>query len=231
MRGWTADRWAASSGVLFAILSVVCGVLPGEPADYNASASDLSSYFSDKHAELTVQTVGNGVLLVLLLWFMSSFAGMFRDVGQRRLSTVMYGATVAGIAVVAIADSITIAAVQLNPVLDDSSMQALYGVGWFMYHRVFWLLAALALATGLATLRSGAFPQWFAWLSFAGVILFLIGGVSVRMYGFFSPNGEGGFIAFLVFSLWILVASVLLVRKLGTDAAAERPVTPSAAPA
>ena len=35
------------------------------------------------------------------------------------------------------------------------------------------------------------------------------------MYGFFSPNGEGGFVAFLVFAFWILVSSILLVRKLG----------------
>jgi hypothetical protein len=39
----------------------------------------------------------------------------------------------------------------------------------------------------------------------------------VRQYGFFSPNGEGGFVAFLVFIVWILLSSVLLVAKLGRD--------------
>lgn len=231
MSGWTAERWAASSGVLFAIVFVAGGLIAGEPATYNGSASEIGSYLTDKHAELTVQTLLGGLSLVLLLWFMSSFAGMFREAGQRRLSTVMYGSTVALVAIGAIGDSLTIAAVQLQPVLDSSSVQALYGAAFFVYTRIFWLAAALAVATGLATLRSRAFPQWYAVLTFVGLIVFLIGAVSVRMYGFFSPEGAGWFIGFPVFALWILVSSILLVRKLGADTAAEASRTPAPAAA
>ena len=92
-----------------------------------------------------------------------------------------------------------------------------------MYLRVFWALAALALATGIATLRSRALPQWYAWLTFAGVAAFLLGAVSIRQYGFFSPNGGGAIIGFPAFILWILVSSILLVRKLGADAPRRHP--------
>ncbi len=219
MGGWTAERWAASSGVLFAILSVVAGLLPGEPPDYNGSASAIGSYLSDKHAEWTVSTLLSGLLLVLLLWFMASFAAMFREAGQQRLSTVIFGSGVAIVTIAAIADAITYAAVQLNPVVDPGTVQALYGTAFFIYLRFFWVIAALALATGLATLRSGALPQWYAVATFVGLVVFLIGGVSIRMNGFFSPTGAGGFIGYPIFSLWILVSSILLMRKLGADAA------------
>lgn len=231
MSGWTADRWAASSGVLFAIVWVAGGLIPGEPADYNGSASEIGSFLTDKHAELTVQTLLGGLSLVLLLWFMASFAGMFREAGQRRLSTIMYGSGVALVAIGAVGDSLTIAAVQLQPVLDSSSVQALYAAAFFVYIRIFWVFAALALATGLATLRSRALPQWYAVLTFLGLIVFLVGGVSIRMNGFFSPEGAGSIIGFPVFALWILVSSILLVRKLGVDAAAEARPAPSPATA
>jgi hypothetical protein len=220
MSGWTAERWAASTGVGYAVVTVVGYSVVGEPADYNASAAELGSYFDDKHAELTIQTLCGGLSLVLFLWFVSSLAGMFRGAGQRRLSSVMSGAGVAVVAVLAVADSVMIAAVQLAPVLDGSSVTALFGFSWFVYHRVFWLVAAMALAVALATLRSGALPRWYAWLSLAGVVVFLIGAISVRQYGFLSPSGEGGYVAYLVFAFWILVSSVLLVRKLGADAPA-----------
>ena len=100
---------------------------------------------------------------MLFLWFMSSFAGMFREAGQRRLSTVMYGSGVALVAIGAVGDSLTIAAVQLQPVLDSSSRRRCTAWSFFVYSRIFWLVAALALATGLATLRSRALPQWYAW--------------------------------------------------------------------
>ena len=231
MSGWTAERWAASSGVLFVIVFVVGGLLPGAPADYNGSASEISEYLTDKHAELTVQTLLGGLVLVLFLWFLSSFAGMFREAGQRRLSTIMYGSGVAVVAIGAVGDSLTIAAAQLQPVLDSSSVQALYGASFFMYTRLFWFVAALALATGLATLRSRALPQWYAVLTFLGLIVFLVNAVSIRQNGFFSPEGAGSFIGFPVFALWILVSSILLVRKLGVDAAAEAPPAPSPATA
>ena len=178
-----------------------------------------------------MQTLLGGLVLVLFLWFMSSFAGMFREAGQRRLSTIMYGSGVALVAIGAVGDSLTIAAAQLQPVLDSDSVQALYGASFFMFTRLFWLVAALALATGLATLRSRALPQWYAVLTFLGVIVFLVSAVSIRMNGFLSPEGAGSFIGFPVFALWILVSSILLVRKLGVDAAAEAPQAPSPAAA
>ena len=92
MPRWTPERWAASSGILFAILLVVSNFLAGTPPHYNASSDTIGAYFADHHDALVAQGILGGVLLLLWLWFLASYAGTHRDAGQGRLSTVMYGA-------------------------------------------------------------------------------------------------------------------------------------------
>jgi hypothetical protein len=227
MSGWTSERWAASSGVLFAVLFVVGNGMTGDPPDYNASAGEVAAFLTDKHAELTVQTIVGGALIVIFLWFLASFAGYFRQAGERRLATVMYGAGVAGIAIAAIGDAVTIAVTQLLPVLDEGSVQALWGVTFFIYLRLFWPLCALALATGIATWRSRAMPQWYAGLSLLAAVVFFLGGISIRMNGFFSPEGAPLWMAFIGFGVWVLVSSILLVARVGRNAPSEAAVTPA----
>jgi hypothetical protein len=222
---WTAERWAASSGILFVILFVVGNLIAGEPPDYNAGANEISAYIVDKHAELTVQAIISGAIVVVWLWFLSSFAGTFREAGQRRLATIMYGAGVTVVAIGAVGDSMAIAVTQLRPVLDDGAIQALYGLTFFLYIKLFWPLAALALAAALATMRSRALPAWYAYLSFAGTVVFVLGGLSIRMYEFFSPQGAMPWIAIIVFAAWVLVSSLLLVQKLGGESVVSSPAT------
>jgi hypothetical protein len=46
----------------------------------------------------------------------------------------------------------------------------------------------------------------------------MLGGLAVRMNGFFSPMGAVPLIASLVFALWVLVSSMLLVLRVGAEA-------------
>jgi hypothetical protein len=222
---WTAERWAASSGILFVILYVVGNLITGEPPDYNASGAEIGDFFIDKHAELTVQAIIFGVIVVVWLWFLASFAGTFREAGQRRLATIMYGAGVAGITIGAVGDAIMFSAVQLRPVLDPGSVQAIYGMSFFLFIKVFWPLAALAFATSLATLRSHALPGRYGYLSAAGGVVFVLGGVSIRMFEFFSPEGAMPLIGSVVFAVWVLLTSILLVRKLAGESVVASPAT------
>jgi hypothetical protein len=49
MNHWTAQRWAAASGVLFAIVFVAATVIAGEPAGYNASGAEIGAFLINKH--------------------------------------------------------------------------------------------------------------------------------------------------------------------------------------
>src|SRR5438045_9289511 len=119
MNKWSAKREAAASGLGFAILLLVGGFLPGSPKKWNASAADIQSYLQGKHKEILVGGILFGVGYVLFLWFLASFAGFFRDAGQGRLATIMYGAGVAAITIGAVGDGLAIAVAQLT-YADDS---------------------------------------------------------------------------------------------------------------
>ena len=215
MSKWTVERWAASSGVGFAVLLLVGSFISGQPKKYNASAADIQSFLQDKHKELLIGGVLFGIAYILFLWFLASFAGMLRDAGQGRLATIIYGAGVATVAIAAVGDGVGVALARLTYSSDSKSIQALYGVDAFFYGRLFWTAAALAFATTLAVRRSKALPDWYAWASLLAGVLFVLGGLALKTHGFFSPPPRGGmtFIGFLTIVVWIALSSALLVKK------------------
>jgi hypothetical protein len=226
---WTAQRWAAVAGILFAIVFVIANVIAGEPAGYNAGGAEISAFLADKHVELTIQSILSSFEIVLWLWFLSIFAGTFREAGQAWLATIVYGAGVMTLAIGAVGDALLIAVLRLFPILDQGAVQAIYGVCFFLYLKSFWALVAVAVASALATLRSRVLPAWYAYASLAGAVVFLLGGLAVRMSGFFSPIGAMPLIASLVFALWVLISSVLLVLRLSVGTEARPAVSPATA--
>lgn len=213
MNKWSVERWAASTGLGFAILLLVGNFLPGSPKKWNASAADIQTYLQGKHKEILLGAILLGIGYVLFLWFLASFAGMLREAGQGRLATIVYGAGVATVGVAAIGDGMLVALEKLSYTADPRTVGALYGVDVWLYSRIFWTMAALALASWLAVKRSKALPDWYAWLTLAGSVVFVLAGVAIRSKGFFAISGGMGFIGFLVFAVWVAVSSLLLAQR------------------
>jgi len=220
---WTAERWAASSGILFAILLVVSNFLAGTPPHYNASSDKIVSFLTGHHSALVVQGMLGGVLIVLWVWFLASYAGMYRDSGQGRLAAIMYAAGVVGIGLAAVGGCVMLALIQLHATMGASLVASLYGVSVFFYIKMLWAMAALAFASYLANHRSHVFPEWYTWLSCLGGVCFVLGGLAIRSQGFFSPAGAMVWIAYGVFTVWVFVASWLCVQKHAVHAHAMSP--------
>ena len=218
MNRWTPERWAASTGIGFAVLLLVGGFLPGSPKKWNASAADIQSYLQGKHKEILIGGILFGLGYVLFLWFLASFAGMFREAGQGRLATIVYGAGVATITLGAIGDGLMVGMAKATYGADAHTMQTIYGMSNFLYTRLLWTAAALALAAWLATKRSKALPDWYAWLTLLAAALFVLGGVALKNNGFFTITGGMGFISFLALIVWIALSSLLLVMRTGSAA-------------
>jgi hypothetical protein len=213
------ERWAASTGLGFAVLLVVGGFLPGAPKKWSASPADINAYLQGKHKELLIGAILYGLGYILFLWFLASFAGMFREVGQGRLATIVYGAGVATVAIAAIGDGVQVGLEKISYNSDPNTVAAIYGASTWLYGRIFWPMAALALASWLATKRSKALPDWYAWLTLVGAVVFLLAGIAVKSKGFFSISGGMGLVGFLAIAIWIAVSSILLVQRT-TDAPA-----------
>jgi hypothetical protein len=112
-----------------------------------------------------------------------------------------------------VGDALSIAGTQLRTTIDPMTVQALYGVCVFFYLKLMWPAAALALACAIATHRSHVLPEWYRLLTACGCIVFVLGGLSIRMHGFFSPAGAMGWIAMLTFAGWIFVSSWLTMQR------------------
>jgi hypothetical protein len=213
MNRWSVDRWAASTGLGFAVLLLVGNLLPGSPKKWNATGDSIQSYLRSNHHQILIGTALLGVAYIFFLWFLSSFAGMYREAGQGRLSTIMYGAGVATVALAAIGDGLMLGMTKTTYDASPATMHTIYGISTFVYNRLFWTMAAFALATWLATWRSKALPDWYAWVTLAAAAIFVLGGLAVLNNGFFTISGGMGFIAFLAIIIWVALSSVLLVQK------------------
>lgn len=219
------ERMSAYSGLVFAILLLCSGFLPGTPAKWYASAADIQSYLQGKHKEILATMVLSGIAYIFLLWFLSTFAGMFRDAGQGRAATVIYGAGVATVAIAAIGDGIQLGLAKVTYIADSSTVAAMYGVGTWLYARIFWTMAALALATWIAARRSKAVPTWYMLLSLLAASVWIVSGVSFNDTGFFSITGGMGAVGFVSIAVWVGLSSVVMLQQ-------ERLANaPSAAPA
>jgi hypothetical protein len=95
---------------------------------------------------------------------------------------------------------------------DPGVIKTLYVIDALLTGRVFWVLLALVLPLLLAGL-SGALPRSTVWLNTIVAVLFLLGGVSVKARGAFSPYGAVPFLAFLGFLAFILGTSLVLWRE------------------
>lgn len=219
------ERVAASTGIGFAVFLIVSGFLPGSPQKWYAAPADVQSYLQGKHKEIIATMVLSGLAYILFLWFLASFAGTFRDAGQGRMATVMYGAGVATVAIMAVGDGIQLGLAKVTYNAEyQTTVGAMYGVGTWLYSRLFWTMAALVFATWIATKRSNALPSWYALLSLLGGVIFIVSGLSLQDTGFFSITGGMGLIGFLSVAVWVGLSSVLLFQRVGAEA-------PSAVPA
>jgi hypothetical protein len=212
------ERLAAWTGLGFAIFLMVSGFLPGSPEKWNASPGDIQVYLVGKHTQLLAAAVLTGIAYVLFLWFLASFAGMFRDAGEGQLATIVYGAGVATVAIAAVADGLQLAMAKITYTADPNTIAAMYGAGSWLYNRIFFALAALAFASWLATKRSNAMPAWYGLLSLLAGGIWIISGVSVGDDGFFSVTGAMGMIGFISIAVWAGVSSLLLVQRVGAEA-------------
>jgi len=224
MKG-SMERWAAGSGLVFAVLLLCSGFLPGSPAKWYAPAGDIQLYLVGKHSEIVAGLVLSGLAYIFLLWFLATFAGTFRDAGQGRAATVIYGAGVATVAIAAVGDGILLGLSKITYTADMNTVAALYGVGTWLFARIFWTMAALAIATWVASRRTNVLPSWYSLLSLFAACVWIVSGCSMSDRGFFSITGGMGLAGFVSIGVWVGISSLMLLMQ------QQKAEAPSAAPA
>lgn len=217
-------RMLALSGLAFAVLFVIGWFASGGDApDYGAPDQDWTDWADDNQWKSRI-----GAFAMLLAGFVFlHFAGTVRSVlgtaettvrGSAQLSRAAFAGALTGItgmtmAIVMIASASTEGG-DANPVVSRAVATA--SAGPFLVSAMGF--AALLMAAGLVTVRSGIFARWIGIVALLGAISFLITFLAVIAgLGEDSLFGFGFFPGVLALVIWSIATSLAMSRAVATN--------------
>jgi len=209
-------RWGGISGIVFVVLFVVGFLMTTDTPDGNASNREWLKYFRDS-GNRRMLVIGALIFAVALIGFLV-FLGVLRErlrnaaPGAEWVATVAFAsgiAFVAAVVVFALGQGSVAAGVQFgdNPVPRDADiMRTLTSVG-FGAMLVFGAASAglLVITTSVAGGRAGLLSRWLVVTGYVVGVIVIVGGLI--------------FFPFVLFVLWVLAVSIVMLRGSGAAAA------------
>jgi hypothetical protein len=202
------QRLAAAAGAAFAALVAVSIALSTGGPSPGDSAAKINAYFGDaaNRDKLTLAALLYGLAAVCLIGWVAGLRDRLREGGPQTAfaGRVLFGG---GLVVVAL-ECASVAALVGYPFAlgffdaarpDPQIALALQGVSYWLASLAGLVTAAMAAATGIAALRTGALPRWLARTS---LVLAPLSIVSALMY-----------LAPVTLLIWVLATSVALARR------------------
>jgi hypothetical protein len=216
MSGVRWERWAAASGIVYAVLVVVgLFLLVFEEIDRD-SDEEILSYFADG-GNRAVQIAGFALVAVGVLFFLlfvSTLWNRLRSVEPEptSLSALAFGAGVMAAALqlgaaALLAATSTAAEVASRFVVDPNLARFAVGTGFLFLLAAVVVSGVLVIATSVLALRNAVLPNWLGWVGFAAVVLAVV---------------EAFLLPVFVIPVWVLVVSGVLIVRTPTSLAEER---------
>lgn len=195
------ERLAPLTGVLFTVFAAVAILVAGDTPATDASAAEILDHYEDE-GPVFVSIIALLLAGVALLFFAGALRRHFVAVGPDWLATVVFGGAVVFTAGLGIFLSSQVALVEAADKEQEASLQALNILDTSNFGTAAIGMAIVYLASAWHVLASRSLPVWIGWLSL--------------LLGILAVAGPLGFIAFLAFPIWVLIASIALFRR--TDA-------------
>ncbi len=206
------ERYGAAAGLVFVILVLIASFLPGEsPPAIDDSAREIAKYFHGHSGAIQAGAFLSGLAGIAFLWFLGSLWSRIRRPEEtRRLATIAAGGGVVtlGLVLVGFAMNATIA-LRLTS-LGLLGARFFYTLSTVVIAMASFSLAVLVIATSVAAIRAKVFPVWLGWLGVVLGVLWVVAGLGVATDN--SVIFALGFIAFLLWVIWILVISFCLFQ-------------------
>jgi hypothetical protein len=219
----TWQRLLALSGVVFAVLFVVGWFASGgDTPDYAAADQDWTNWAEDNQWRSRIAAFA----MLLAGFVFLHFAGTMRSVlgkaetalhSSVQLARVAFAGALTGILGMATAIVIIAAATSegadADPVVSRAVTTA--SAGPFLVSAMGF--AALLMAAGLLTLRTGVFARWTGYVAVIGALSFLITPLTVLAgTGEDSVFGYGFFPGVLALVIWSIATSIASYRVLAS---------------
>jgi hypothetical protein len=215
----TADkvrRLGGLIGIAFVVLGLIAVFLPGTPPKAD-EVSKIATYFTDKRGSILAANYVTCFAFAVFLLFAGALRSCFGaadQTGTRPGSTMLAGGAVATSMILAGTAVLNGAVFQVASSGDASLNHALYDVANDFFFASGFGFAVFFTGAAVAVRTTAALPSAMAPTGLVVALLNLVGGVGLfAKSGFFAIGGALGFIAPLASLLWILAASIFMLRR------------------
>ena len=212
------ERYGLAAGIVFVVLVVIAALIGGSPPKPSDSVAKVFSFFRDNQDALKVGSYLNGLAAVAFLWFLGSlWAQMRRAEGTAsRVSVVALIGGIGALGMAFVANSVS-AYLALYVGTLGATTKSLYLLAVVFLAFSSFFVAVFTSATSVTILRYGFVERWMGWAGEVIAALWLIAGFGVADDN--TTIFTVGFVAFLLWAIWLLVLSVLLLTRESAAAA------------
>jgi hypothetical protein len=209
-------RTAACFGIGFVVLEVAGFLLWGSPPAAEASASEITSYFADAGSAPKVGSVLNALAYTLAVPFIVGFVLPLlkndREHGEGYGWVVFGGFLITGAtALVGLCASFA-QVLRGGAELDAATTRLVSDLSNVAYGLAILFMVVWAGGAAVATFKRRVMPRWFGILS----VLVALGGITGVVSVVSAGLGMVIVVGFVLLVVWVLVASVVMLRKPAT---------------
>lgn len=208
-------------GIVFVVLAVISVFLPGTPPKAD-EVSKIATYFSEKRGSILAANYLTCLAFAVFLLFAGSLRSYFRvsdQTGVRPGSTMLAGAVLAASMVIGGTAVLNGAVFQVASAGDSTLNHALYDVANDLFLASGFGFAVFFAGAAVAVSTTRALPGAMAPAALVVALLNLVGGVGFfAKSGFFAIGGAFGFIVPLAILIWVLAASIVMLRNVTSTA-------------
>ena len=211
------QRLGAASGIVYVVVILFPDFIQGGPTEEeamttaqaiaNACATSTAARFTD-----AIYPITHILAYLCFLFFLGSlWSALRRAEGDNGwLSAAAFGGGLASLTIRLSGATASAAAAQnACSGIEPQLWQVLNSLSGAAYFTSFLPLAILSAACAVLAIWFGALPRWLGWMSAVVAVALLVDGFAGTLYS----RAVG--LSFLLFMLWVLVTSIVLIQRAG----------------
>jgi hypothetical protein len=218
-RGGVEGAWLASGAASVLVFVVALFLLPADPGGH--SPADIAARYAGGREGYLRATYFEALSVALFLVFVAALSTQLR---RRQTGTGPLPATVATTGAAAATMQLAAYAMIANLAYRTAEtgntdvIMALYDLSEIVFLVALIPLAVFVAAASGGIFRTRAASTAIGWCGYVVAALLLIGGGIFSRTGALAPHGGFGFLALVLFLLWLLAASLALTIRASREA-------------